>query len=712
MPGLMDSFRAAMFGSPDERGVFDKDEDELVAEMDRIEKDQKNVLRQLHKSWFYQIAMRIGCQWIQSHPDGYAVMPENDEGHVRMVVNRMLAIHQTKLGKIIKNDPWWEIRADNASYKSRKKARKGNEVSDYVYAEQDAKLKLKTLGTWAIDTGTAFLYIYWDDSLGEEVIKYKVHAGPVIDGQAVDEANNPLGFAVDGEGYVLDENGEKVIESKTRTGDVRYEVIPAFDVVPYGIKHDGRYRGIIYVAAHNTEDLKQQYPDIADEIISEDDKSERLKYYKQIQGIVNDQWYMPTERSSDEKVTFVRQLFEEPSPAAPDGRYILRVGKKILKQGPLPYKHRRIPLVRFIDIENSGQPFGMGTMQNLCAPQKGYNRSISQLIENANAHANIKWKATRNADLEQEALDDTCDEVIIYNQGAQVDQITPAGMPNYFVQLVQQMYPQLFMDISGQHEVTMGQAPGEVRSGYAIEQLGAQDEVRNAPTHIHFAASLQEVGEQTMALYEEFLGEQGRTFVIKGTGRSVTVTPDDLKDLWKSVSVDSGTQLNSGLQQNREQMLELWKSGLFGDPQDPKIRRKVMEMYEFGNVESLFEYCDQDTDWAQDENDIFMSGDTSKFVDYTPQDPTKEMLDEQGNPMPVKTLPVSEWEDQDIHIQNHDSLRKTREYRDLPIEQQRAIDTHVDWHWDKKIAAQPQQPAPEAAGGPPPGGQPPPMPMA
>jgi hypothetical protein len=703
MAGLIDSFKAAMFASPERDDPFAQDEESLLAEMDRLEKEQKDVLRHFHKSWFYQIAMRIGSQWIQAHPDGYAIMPDNDDGHVRMVVNRMLAIHQTKLGKLLKNEPWFEIRADNSSYRSRKKARKGNMVADYVYAEQKAKLKIKTLGTWCIDTGTAFLYAYWDTTLGDKVVKHKVHAGQVIGGQAVDEANNPLGFAVDGEGFVLDEQGQKVVESESRAGDVRIEVVPPFDIVPYGIKHDGSYRGIIYISAHPTAALKAQYPEFADDINSEEEKSERLKYYRQIQGIVSNEWYQATEKQKEEKVTFVRQLFEEPSPAAPDGRYVKRIGKKIIEQGPLPYKHKRIPLIRFIDIENSGQPFGMGTMQNLCAPQKGYNRSLSQLIENANTHANVKWKATRNAELEQEAIDDSTDEVIVYNQGATVEQMTPAGMPNYFMDLVGRMYPQLFQDISGQHDVTMGQAPGEVRSGYAIEQLVGQDDVRNTGTHIHFSAALQELGEQVMALYEEHLGAQNRTFHIRGTGRGVEVSPDDLTDLWKNVSVDAGTQLNGGMYQSREQILELWKNGLFGDPQDPKVRKKVMEMYEFGNIDSLFENVDQDTDWSEEENDIFMSGDTTKFVDYTPQDPMKEQLDEQGNPMPVKTLEVQEWEEHDVHIQNHDSLRKTREYRELPLPQKRAIDTHVDWHFDKKIAAQPAPPpAPGGVETPPP----------
>jgi len=690
-------------------------EQKLIGEMNSLKEEMKQILRRYHKQWFYQIAMRMGCQWLQSHPDGYTVMPENPEGHVRMVMNRLLPIHQTKLGKIIKADPWIEVRADQASYKSRRRARKGNALARYVYEEQRMKLKLKTLATWFLDTGTAFLYPYWDDSLGEEVIEYQQFPGKVDqEGNGLDEAGNVMPFKVDGEGFILDEEGQKVVGNSFKTGDVAIAVVPAFDITPYGIQNDGSYRGLIYTSAHETDDLRATYPEHADEIHPEED-NERMKYYRQIRGVVSNEWYYANEKPKNEKTTFVEELFEQPSKKYKDGRHVIRIGKKILKNGPLPYKHRKIPIIRFIDIENSGQPFGMGTMQNLCAPQKGFNRSWSQLIENQESHANIKWKATRNAELEQEALDDSCEEVIIYNQGANVEQITPAGMPNYVMQMLQTLWPQAFMDISGQHDTTMGQAPGEVRSGYGIQQLQSQDDIRNQPTHIDFNAQMQELGEQIFALYEEHVQDlSGRKFHIKGTGRVLDMKPDDLTELWRNVSVKAGTMINADMHVNREQIIELWKGGLFGPPEDPKVRRKVMEMYEFGNIDALFEDVDQDTDWSQEENDLMMEG-QGTYVPYISKRPGSLLLDETGNEQSIETLPVNEWENQMIHIQNHDSLRNTHEYRALPLEQKQVIDTHVNWHWDEMNKG---APPPEAGGadkkaGPGPGqgaGVPPPPP--
>ena len=253
----------------------------------------------------------------------------------------------------------------------------------------------------------------------------------------------------------------------------------------------------------------------------------------------------------------------------------------------------------------------------------------------------------------------------------------------------------------------MGEAPGELRSGYGIQQLQASDDVRNQPTHVDFSANLQELGEQIFSLYEEHLqGVDGRRFQIKGTGRVLDITPEDLKDIWRNISVKAGTMLNADLHVNREQILELWKGGLFGEMQDPKVRRKVMEMYEFGNIDALFEDVDQDTEWAQEENDLMIDG-RGTYVPYMSEKPGALILDEEGRPSTTPTLAVSEWENHLIHIENVDSLRKTREYRELDQETKLRIDAHADWHWDKLNESKAPTESPGAPGG---AGEPPQLP--
>jgi len=677
---------------PPEQDWKEKTGEDLCAEMNKLMEENEFVIQKYHKQWFYQIAMRIGAQWLQNNPEGFTILPENTEGHVRMVVNKLLAGHQLKLAKIIKNNPWFEIEADKTSYKSKVKARKGTKLSDYIYAEQKGKKKIKTVATWAIDTGTAFLFVYWDWDKGDLLTDYQ----PVPDGGLTEEMT-AQGLVGDEEGFLIDQTGERLVAAQTMSGDVVYEFVSPFDVYPYGIKADGTALGLIYKSEHDVEEMKKKYPDFADKIVSNKDKKSHIDYYKRIMGIVSYDSYYASESKNKGNTCMVEQLFEEPSVSYPKGRHIIRIGDIVVHRGDLPYAHGRIPLIKFTDIENSGQYWGMGTMQNGIPIQVGYNKSMSQLIENADNHANLKFKATREAEIAEETLDNTCTEVILYNRGETVDKLDPGSLPNYFMSLIQNIYPQTFNDVLGQHEVTQGEAEPGVKSGRAIEALQSQDETRNIPMSVDFNCALEELGEQVMALYEEHVPED-REFSIRGTGKKVKIGPEDLKDMWKNVTVRATSMMSRDMYMKKEELKELWGQGLFGPPQDPKVRKKVMQLYEFGNIESMFEDEDLDTEWAQEENDLLIGDDTSQFIQVPDGQQQSQMIGPNGLPLPqrmIKTLPVKEWEDQIIHIQEHNNLRKSREFRELPPDIQERVNAHIKEHEALQQALAPVPPQPD-----------------
>jgi DNA-binding ferritin-like protein (Dps family) len=213
-------------------------------------------------------------------------------------------------------------------------------------------------------------------------------------------------------------------------------------------------------------------------------------------------------------------------------------------------------------------------------------------------------------------------------------------------------------------------------------ELQNQDDTRNAPMQIDFNASLVKVGEQIMALYEQFLpdSDDKRTFKVKGSGREIDIKKEDLKNLWQQVIVRSSNRLARDMRANMEDLKTLWKDGLFGDPSDAKVRRKVMEMYEFGNLDGMFEDEDLDTDWSQEENDMLLDPETPLQM-FGPVPPDVNLMNQsmQG----ITTLPVQVWEDHRIHSYNHNNLRKSKEYREASPEIKARIDAHCDWTMSK-----------------------------
>jgi hypothetical protein len=77
------------------------DEDGLIADVEKRIKGQETILRELQRQWFTNIAMRRGLQNIQSDRSGIRPPAELDEGRVRIIINKMLGIHQTRVAKLV-----------------------------------------------------------------------------------------------------------------------------------------------------------------------------------------------------------------------------------------------------------------------------------------------------------------------------------------------------------------------------------------------------------------------------------------------------------------------------------------------------------------------------------------------------------------------------------------------------------------------------------
>ena len=603
----------------------------LASQINDIVTKSDSYLQPFHEQWFLNIAFRRGSQWVKetgSLPAGVA-SDDDDADRVRTQVNVILGHHQTRVAKILKLAQGVEVVPENNTERSKRRARKGSDLFQYVWVEERMPKKLKQLAEWLVDTGTAYLWAFWDDQLGDEI------------------------EAPDG-GLV-------------RMGGLKVRLLTAFDAIPYGVMPDGSVRGYIVCEAQDIEDLAAQFPGRT--FTAEQDITSRARWQQKVMnlGLYDQQ----SELAKLDNCAVRKTLVENPSPKYPQGRQIIIVGDQVLYAGPLPHGLTRVPITKFVDIAVSGQPFGIGATENLIALQKAYNKLWSQLIENAENFANIKMLAPDGANLDVAALDDTGKEVVYFKKGLQPSQLQPAGMPSYFMQLVGEMFLKAFENVSGMHEVTQARAPAGVKSGVAIEALLMEDDSRFAPTRLDFNESLEEFAEIVMMVYEDQILEP-RKFNIAKTTRQLEIRPDDLKGMHRNVRVKSTSTMNWDVRFNRDQIMEYWKGGLLGEPKDPKVRKKVIEMLEIGNVEAVFEEVDLDADWAAEENFI-LAYEPQKCVPI-PLDPAFPAGDQ------VLSLPAEKWEDLDIHLRQHNQFRKTEEFRNLPPEVRAAFQAHVDAH--------------------------------
>lgn len=672
-------------------------EDDVVALIKYKVSQSQTLMQSYHRQWFVNIAMRRGMQYIQTHSSSkFVALPPDDEDRVRIIANKMNGVHQTRLAKLVKDIPKLEVVPSGQDEESKDLARRGTKMLDWVWQQEEMPHKLSKLLGWTIDTGTGFLFPRWDPNKGPSITKYQRHEGEITGKEE---------YQIDEAGYILDQNGERIPSGEVSRGEVAIDFISSFQIINDQLNTEIEDQDwIIIQQVLSLENIRTRWPERGHLVKKEKDTGTSVYYEQRLMQMTGNQSESFTpENTLNDKVATVHYYMEKASSRFPRGRFCVEANGILLESDEMPYGDgSEYPLIKFTDIEVSGAFWGLGTMENLIPLQKGYNRTLSQIIENANNMGNIKLMAPRGHGLTAEAYDDSGNEVIEYELEYEPHQLQPSQLPSYVTDLLA-IYDRNFEDVSGQHEVSQAKAPAGVKSGSAINALQEQDDTRLAPTKLRFLRSLEKLGIWILKLYEEFQDEE-RQFQILGENvydiQEITMTPEEVQSLSKDVRVQTENLIAAHKRLKQEQIMDLYRDGVLGNKEDPMLRKKVLQMMEFGNISDLFDDLNQDTSQAQRENDSFVSG--KGLIDM--QDPLTNQL--------LLTVEAFSFENHEAHIMEHNRLRKSPRYRQMPRHQQRAIDFHVEQHENfLKPKPAPAMPGPmPGPGGPPKGGPLPPPP--
>lgn len=650
----------------DEKASFN--EEQLVAEVESKIRNQEPILRDLQRQWFVNVAMRRGLQYIQTHAGtGLVVMPPDSEDRVRIVVNKMLGIHQTRVAKLCTDLPKLEVIPASSQEEDKDLARKGTKLLSWLWASEKMVEKLISLLSWAIDCGDAFLHVYWDTEKGPKLTTYKRHTGPILD---------KMPYKVDEEGYILDGTGNRIPE-EIAIGDVGVDVHSPFDFINDGVAETlQEQQWIIMQVATSLGEIKARW-ERGQEVKPERDLNTRAYFQRRLQTMVGNQsTYFAPEPKTYEDMAIVKYFYEKPTNKYPKGRTIVTANGVLLESGTMPFEHGLYPFIKVSDIEVSGSFWNVSTMENLIPLQKGYNRTWSQILENANNMGNVKVILQKGHGLLREAYDDTGVEILELepNAAATIHQLQPAELPSYVVNQLA-WYDKAFEDVSGQHEVKNAVEMG-AKSGRALLVLQEQDDTRLAPTKMRFHRAIEELGYMALQLYAEFQDED-REYQLTGDSAadidSFAVSKDEIQSMKKDVRVQAENIIAAHKRLQQENVLEMYEKGLFGEPNKDATRKRVLQLLEFGNIADYFDEQNLDESQAKVENKQFINGEELIEI-ANPSGPT--MNGEQF----VLSLPAFDFEDHQIHINIHNGLRKSPRYRQMSEKLRQGIDTHVKIH--------------------------------
>jgi hypothetical protein len=178
-----------------------------------------------------------------------------------------------------------------------------------------------------------------------------------------------------------------------------------------------------------------------------------------------------------------------------------------LRHSRSPFRHNRYPFVKWSNYPIPSSFWSMGEVQQLESLQRFINSRRGQIQDLLRICSNPPIVADANSGINPKAMTGRPGVILYKNQGTDVHWMPTPNIPSALFQ-VQQLDKGDFDSISGIYDVTKGRDPGNIEAAKAITALqeAAQTRVRLKVRNLE--DSLQELGEQSVALVQQYYTEE------------------------------------------------------------------------------------------------------------------------------------------------------------------------------------------------------------
>ena len=230
-----------------------------------------------------------------------------------------------------------------------------------------------------------------------------------------------------------------------------------------------------------------------------------------------------------------------------------------------------------------------------------------------------------------------------------------------------EMLENLFEVIPAMHKVSFGKETAHAKSGVAINFLQEKDEDIIRPLIDQIEAGYAQVFRRDFKLCQENYQED-RGFAIVGEDNEVEWIEFKRANLDAEidVGVEPGSAMPKSQAAKQAMVMDMLTAGFFTDPRTgmPDYA-KALKYLEFGSVSDIYEEASLDSGQAKREN-----------------------LHMKENGVPAVAEP---WHNHEVHLYEHNRMRKTAEYEEFPPELKQVFAAHIQQH--EQIVAQAQQAA-------------------
>lgn len=634
----------------------------------------RTIRQQMERQWYINMAFYIGRQNVSVIPvsasGGTAAgvrlyVPPAPYYRARPVINRIRPIIRNELAKLTAQKPTATIVPSTGEDEDLAAATAGEQIWESIYRGKKIDSVFRQAMMWTLSTGNGFVKSYW----------------------------NPT---------KVDKTGE--------LGDFCYENVTPFHIfVPDMLAEDIEDQPyVIHVMTKSPEWVRMNFPNV-----------KAAPNVMEASDILNDSFLqLVGAQDFRREAILCYEVWVKPGNVEflPNGGMFTIIADQMVQivEGN-PYLHQEYPFTKFGHLP-TGRFYCDSVINDLIPIQREYNRTRGQMIEAKNRMSHPQLLAAQGS-IDAAKMTTEPGQVIQYKLGYPPPEPLPLqNLPNYVMQEVDRLLMD-FEDISGQHQVSKGNAPAGVTAATAINFLQEQDESMLSTTFANIEKGYEKIGYQTLCYVKQYW-EVPR--IVKVTGKDGTFNVmsfagADLRDN-TDIRVEAGSALPTSRAAKQAFLMDLMGQG-FIPPE------KGLELLDVGGVQRLYDDIKVDSAQASREN-MRMAAVTQEMLDEyaqtflpPPPNPIEQMLsgamggmDEMGgmptDPMqpeqppalidpntgqplvdasgmpaqPPLIVPVNSYDNHQVHIQVHNTYRKSQQFENASPETKALFEEHVNQH--------------------------------
>lgn len=626
-----------------------KEGQELVAWV-KSEHDRMSTAREGdRKQWQLNLAFYNGLHDAQITRNtgvvpGTVYVPPKSRTSNKKTINRVRSTIRTELAKLVSQRPGVSVVPASSDEEDLFAAMAGEQVYQSIATRRELRTQINRAMFWTSIAGNGFMKTYWDDSLWD--------ADAEVNGDVTFEAVSPFNL------FFADLNEEDIEKQ------------------PY----------ILHMFTKSVDYLNWAYKDeLEGKTIS--------GKVTPAQSLIPEAAYKTGDNVRDQSACMVYEMWIKPggTKLLPNGGWVTIIDNVLvgIEDQGIPYKHGQYPFTHFAHIP-TGKFYGVSVLEDIIPLNKEYNQIRTQISESRTKMGKPQFAAPKGS-VSVAKMTNEIGLLVEFRPGMQPPVPIPlTNVPAYIIQEQDRVLSDI-EDLSGQHQVSKGQAPAGITAATAISFLQEKDDSYMGVTFANVEKGVEKIGRTALSLAVQYWDAPRMVKVVGPAGQFDAQMLEASKFArGQDLRVEGGSALPESKAAKNALIMDMMKLGFIPVEQG-------LEMMAMGGSKQMLEQLQIDQRQAQRENIRMKTLDPQMLQqnqiqwDQQVQQMMQEaqasgadisQIDEASLESP-SMLPVNEFDNHEVHIMTHNNFRKSQAYELLDDAIKEQFDKHVKDHEQK-----------------------------